>query len=214
MDELGTLLTVSSELGKPGPGAKIAALVGPPGVGKTTTLVKLAVTYGLMKRKATQLLSVGARGYAGVDQLRTYAAVLGVGYQALETVLDFPGSLEDTAGKDLILIDTPGFGAKDLESAANLAAFFRAHPEIDIHLVISCNMKPADVARVVDQFEIFCPAKLLFTKLDETEFYGSILNEAVRKRRPISFLTGGRQIPEDLEAPSKERIIDLVLRGY
>jgi flagellar biosynthesis protein FlhF len=79
------------------------------------------------------------------------------------------------------------------------------------HLVLSASMKSADLSRVVDRFEIFRPQRLLFTKLDETETFGPILNEAARTGKPVSFLAAGQRVPEDLEPATQERIVNLIL---
>lgn len=100
-----------------------------------------------------------------------------------------------------------------MDSAWDLARFLGTHPLIDTHLTLTPSMKSADLTRVVDRFEIFRPRKLLFTRLDETESFGAILNEAARTQKPVSFLTFGQRIPEDLEAATKSRIVELLLTG-
>jgi flagellar biosynthesis protein FlhF len=119
--------------------------------------------------------------------------------------------LEEHSRKDLILIDTPGHGFNDLAEAADLARYLAGRPDIETHLVLSASMKSADLTRVVDRFEIFRPQRLLFTKLDETETFGPILNEAARSGKPVSFLTAGQRVPEDLEPATQERIVNLIL---
>ena len=114
--------------------------------------------------------------------------------------------------KDLILIDTPGFGPKDMDAAEDLARFLAGRPEIDTHLVLTASARSADLKRVVDRFEVFRPRKLLFTKLDETGTFGPILNEAVRTGKPVSFLAAGQQIPDDLEPATADRILELALK--
>jgi flagellar biosynthesis protein FlhF len=143
--------------------------------------------------------------------LRSYASILGVGFQALETPCALAQAIEEHRNKDLILIDTPGHGPHDMDSAMDLARFLAGRRDIESHLVLTASMRSADLSRVVDRFEIFRPQKLLFTKLDETEAFGPILNEAARTGKPVSFLTAGQQIPEDLEPATKERILNLVL---
>lgn len=209
--ELERQITVDARLGRGGDGPRIVALVGPPGSGKTTTLVKLAVQYGLQTRRPTQILSLDNYRIAAAEQLRTYAHILGVGFQTLETPRTLGQALEEHRHKDLILIDTPGYGAKELDHASELAQMFATHPAIDTHLVMPASMKPADLVRTAERYRIFKPRKLLFTKVDETESFGVILNEQVRGGLPVSFLTTGQEIPEDLEAATAARIVELLL---
>jgi flagellar biosynthesis protein FlhF len=176
-------------------------------------LVKLAVSYGLAARKPVLLLSVDTHRVAAADQLRSYAAILGVGFQLLETVSSLAQAIEENRGKELIFLDTPGLSYGDLEDSESLAHFLATRADIDTHLVLPASMKAADLSRMVDAFEILRPRHLLFTKLDETGSYGPILSEAARSGKPLSFFTAGQRIPEDLEAASPERVLDLVFRG-
>jgi flagellar biosynthesis protein FlhF len=209
--EIARRVACNAQLGGLGARPRMVALVGPCGCGKTTTLVKLAVRYGISARRPTQLISVDNYRVASVEQLRSYAAILGLGFQALDTTRTLAQALEEHSRKDLILIDTPGHGFNDLAEAADLARYLAGRPDIETHLVLSASMKSADLTRVVDRFEIFRPQRLLFTKLDETETFGPILNEAARSGKPVSFLTAGQRVPEDLEPATQERIVNLIL---
>jgi flagellar biosynthesis protein FlhF len=210
--ELAGRLKVDSTLGRPDGRPQIVALVGPCASGKTATLVKLAVRYGLATQRPTHILSIDSYRVAASEQLRSYAAILGVGFQALETVTGLSQAIEEHRNKDLILIDTPGYGPRDLDAGQDLARFLAGRQDIDTHLVLTASMRSADLSQVVDRFESFRPAKLLFAKLDETGVFGPILNEVVRTTKPVSFLAAGQQIPEDLEAATVERISDLLTR--
>ena len=209
--ELEKRFAVDPSLGTGGKGVRVAALVGAPGAGKTSTLVKLAVMHGLTARKPVQILSLDTFRVAAAEQLRSYATIVGAGFQIIETVGALAQALEEHQGKGLILIDTPGYGSADLDDAADLARYFSKSPGIDTHLVLSASMKPADLTAVVNRFEIFTPSKLLFTRLDETASFGPIIAEAARTGKPISFLATGQQIPEDLEPAVKSRIADLII---
>jgi flagellar biosynthesis protein FlhF len=191
---------------------RILALIGPPGAGKTTTLVKLAVNYGLACRRPVLLISMETYRVAAADQLRSYATILGVGFQQLETATALAQTIEENQGKELILIDTPGCSGAELESS-DLVPLLSSRDDIDTQLVLSSSMKSADLSRVIDAYEIFRPGRLLFTRLDETAAAGSILNETVRTGKPLSFFATGQRIPEDLEAASAAKLTEMVLGG-
>ena len=211
--EASSRFTADATLGRGPAHPRIVALVGPPGSGKTTSLVKLAVNYGLAARRPTLLLSMDTHRVAAADQLRSYAAILGVGFQLLETVASLAQAIEENRGKELIFIDTPGLGYGDLEDSESLTHFLATRGDIDTHLVLPASMKAADLSRMVDAFEVLRPHHLLFTKLDETGTYGPIFSEAARSRKPLSFFTAGQRIPEDLETASPERLLELVFPG-
>jgi len=210
-EELDSRFSVQSSLGRTEAAPRIVALVGPPGGGKTTTLVKLAVNYGLACRRPVVLLSMDTYRVAAGEQLRSYAAILGVGFQILETVGALAQTIEENRGKDLILIDTPGFGFSDFDISGGLAQFLATRSDVDTHLVLPASMKSGDLARVVDRYGVFQPNRLLFTKLDETGSFGAILQEASRSAKPLSFFATGQRIPEDLETASKSRLVELIL---
>jgi flagellar biosynthesis protein FlhF len=209
--EMRSRFRVEAVLGTGDARPRIVALVGPPGAGKTTTVVKLAVNYGLAARRPVVLLSADTYRVAAADQLRSYAAILGVGCQVLDTVSALAQSIEENRGKDLILIDTAGFGFADFDTTSDLAGFLSARTDIDRHLVLPSSMKSADLARVIDSYETFRPQRLLFTKLDETASLGLIFNEAARTRKPLSFFSTGQRVPEDLAVATQNRLVEAIL---
>lgn len=210
--ELGRVVSVDPTLGAPNSMNRIVALVGPPGVGKTTSLVKLAAQFGVASRRPCHILTVDTHRIAAAEQLRSYAAILGVGFQVLETTAALAQALDELQQKDLILIDTPGLSRAEVDDWGEMAHFLATHTGIDTHLVLPASMRSEDLRRTIDRFEAFGPRKLLFTKLDETETFGPIVNQSVRTGKPVSFLSRGQQIPDDLELASKDGILALILK--
>jgi len=208
---LGSVVQVNCELGCSGAESRIVALVGPPGAGKTTTLVKLAVQYGIAARKSSQILTVDTYRVAAAEELRSYAAILGIGCQVLETPANLAQALEEHRQKNLILIDTPGLSRSEMDGFTEWAEFLASYPGIDTHLVLPASMRTNDLKRMAAQYAICNPGKLLFTRLDETETFGPILSQSVRMNKPVSFLSRGQRIPEDLDVASADLILDLVL---
>ncbi len=213
IQELASRFTVKPALGRTESGARITALVGPPGAGKTTTLVKLAVNYGLACRRPVLLISMDNHRIAAAEQLRSYAGILGVGFQVLETVSALAQSIEENRSKDLILIDTPGLGFTEIGDSSTLARFLSSRADLDTQLALAASVKPADLTRMVDAYQVFKPQRLVFTKLDETTSFGPIFNETVRTGMPLSFFATGQRIPEDLEEVTPGRLTSLILSG-
>ncbi len=208
--ELERLLIIDSGFESSPKAARIIALVGAPGGGKTSTLVKLAVRYGISASRPVHLISADTHRVGAAEQLRTYAAIIGASFDAVDSTRTLQQALEANRGKGLILIDTPGYTAGEMPEAAELARFLAQHPGIEVQLVASASMRAADLSGVVDRFEVFSPARLIFSRLDETSAWGAVIGESVRTGKPISFLSAGQQIPEDLEPATSERLLDQV----
>jgi flagellar biosynthesis protein FlhF len=186
---------------------RAVALVGPPGCGKTSALIKLAARYGLARGKATQLISTDVFRIAAADQLRTLSAILGIPCEIAETPILLDSLLQETRLKDLVLIDTPGFSFREMDEAAELAEVLSS---IETFLLLPASMKASDLSRVADSYSIFSPAKLIFTRVDETARYDALLKEAARLDLPVSFLCTGQRIPDDLEEATIVRLHGLI----
>lgn len=207
IDEIESLFSVKPELGR------ITALVGPPGTGKTTTLVKLAVTEGLLKRRPVRLISADAERIGAADQLRSYAGILGVPFEHVETTAGLGQALDNIPEGHVVLIDTPGLGPALFENAGmDLAMFLSRRQDIDTHLVLTATTRYFDIETAARRFEVFRPTGLIFTRLDETDSPGSIAGEAIRSGKPLTWLCGGQLIPEDIEPASKREIVDALVR--
>ena len=207
IEEIESRFSVASNIGR------VTAVVGPAGAGKTTVLVKLAVTQGLAARRPVRICSVDHYRIGAAEQMRTFASILGVPFVLADTSLALEQAIESAPPDALILIDTPGHSRASLEeSGRDLAEFFENRQDIDTHLVLTATMRPADMRAAVDRFRIFQPKKLLFTHLDETDAMGAMFCEAARTGNPLSFFSTGQLIPEDIEPATKGRITDCLVR--
>jgi flagellar biosynthesis GTPase FlhF len=199
-------LELDPTLGQPEQERAIVTLVGPPGAGKTTTLAKLAARYGLESRRPAQILSADVFRIGAAGQLRTLAAILGIGCDVAETTGAMAQMLEEYRSKELVFIDTPGLSPKEFEDAADLAALIAEYPGMDTHLVVPAYLQAADMNRMIQRYSVFRPKKLLFTHLDETGQHGTLVSQAALSSLPISFLGTGQQIPDDLEPATYARL--------
>lgn len=213
LEELEKRCRADASLGAGERGPRVVALVGPSGAGKTTALVKLAVREAIERRKPVLLVSLDNYRVAGAEQLRSFATILGAPFRYVETPAALGPVLEEARRKELVLMDTPGYGPGESEEAAELAAVLAGRQDIDCHLVLTASMRSADLRRVAERFEPFRPRKLLFTRLDETDSYGALWSLAVRLNLPVSFLSAGQRIPEDLEPASSRRLAEWLWSG-
>jgi flagellar biosynthesis protein FlhF len=196
------------------PTRKIVAFVGPTGVGKTTAAAKLAAYLALEKKKKVVLLTTDTFRIGAVEQLRTYAGLMGIPFRVVGQIADLPQALQEHEQRDYILIDTAGRSQRDLEAVHDLMQFLQATSQVERHLVLSATTKPLDMREIVDRFGTCHPDCLLFTKLDETSTFGPIFNELVRTQKPLSYIADGQRVPEDLHAVRGDQIVNIVLNAH
>ncbi len=187
--------------------AKYAALVGPPGAGKTTTLVKLAVRCGFAAPRSTHLLSADCVRVGAAAQLQTYAALLGVGCTLAETPRLLHQTLQEQSGRSLVLVDTPGCGSRAMEDVAGMAEVLAAWPDMETLLVLPATMKCVDMLAAVERFALFRPSRLVFTKADETDSLAAAFSTAALSKLPVAFICAGQAIPEDLVPANPGQVI-------
>ncbi len=192
---------------------RVAALVGPTGVGKTTTVAKLAAYAQLHLKQKVALVTLDTYRMAAVDQLQQYAQILQVPLHVALTVEDLRSALRFYQDRALVLIDTPGHSPKDTETLGQLRGLLDELPEVETHLVLSATTKPRDLTEIATRYEPLRPTRLLFTKLDETSTYGPILSTLARVKRPLSYLGTGQEVPDALELATSRRVADLILPG-
>ncbi len=191
---------------------RIWAVIGPTGVGKTTTLAKLAAHFSIHGQKKVVLITADTYRIGAVEQLQTYARILKVPLEIAaerEDLRRITGKYND---RDLLLIDTAGrnpFQRRQLEELQDLLAI---EEPIAYHLVLSATTKDRDLARIVHHFSLFPVVSYIFTKIDETEEYTPLFNQLWRDRKPLSFITTGQKVPEDIEMADKGRIANLILQ--
>jgi flagellar biosynthesis protein FlhF len=190
---------------------RVAALVGPTGVGKTTTIAKLAAYAKLELKQKVALVTLDTFRMAAVDQLHQYAEILQVPLHVALTVEDLRAAMRFYQDRALVLIDTPGHSPKDSEIQAQLRRYLDELPEVETHLVLSATTKPRDLADIAQRFEPLKPGRIIFTKLDETSTFGPLLSTLVRVKRPLSYLGTGQEVPQDLEMATSRRVADLIL---
>jgi flagellar biosynthesis protein FlhF len=195
-------------------GQRIVALVGPTGVGKTTTAAKLAARFALQEKRRVGLVTVDTFRIAAIEQLRKYAEIMGV---PLRVALDAEGlrsAVGDFAGFDLVLVDTAGQSPKDEEALRDLLDLFPSEAGIEVHLVLSVTTRGRDLERILRHYEPARPSRLLLTKLDETDCHGPLLGLPLASRLPLSYLTTGQNVPDDIEEATPARVADYLLRGW
>jgi flagellar biosynthesis protein FlhF len=178
------------------------ALVGPPGRGKTTTLIKIAMRFGLANRIPVKIYMAGSHGVGCEEQMARYASVLGVPFQACEQLESLALALSGDTWKGLALIDTPGLSPSDSAEIGEFARFFKRRPEIEKHLVLRADSRPADISHVIARFSAMDISRLLFTGLDEVVSLGSMADAIMRSGIPAGLAGTGQRIPEDLETVS------------
>lgn len=198
---------------KPDEPPRRIALVGPTGVGKTTTIAKLAASHKLKHGLKVGLVTADTYRIAAVDQLRTYANIIGLPLKVALTPPEMAAACDSLHDCDLILLDTAGRAPGDADRLDELRAMLAAAKPHETHLVLSSVASEKVMLRTAEQFALVGPNRVIFTKLDEAVNFGAIVNVARRIDATISYLTTGQEVPDRIERCRADRVARLILEG-
>ena len=184
---------------------RTVALVGPTGVGKTTTIAKLAATFKLKQKLNVGLITLDTYRIAAVEQLRTYANIIGLPLHVLLTPEELSLALQPLRASgptrcDGVLIDTAGRSQRDDPRLAQLRTFIRAADPHEVHLVLSSTWSQAVLMDTVERFSSIRTDRIIFTKLDEAVSFGVMLNVASKVNKRLSYVTTGQEVPHQTRA--------------
>ncbi len=199
------------------PQKKIMMFVGPTGVGKTTTLAKLAARYAYLKEKKYKvgIITLDTYRIGAVEQLMQYAKMMRIGIEAVVDPPEFITALQTLRHMDYILIDTVGSSQYDKEKIDKLQQFLVSHTEIgiDVSLVLSAPTKLEDMRTIYRNFSPLGIDTLIFTKLDETLGFGNIFSLVYETEKPVSYLSAGQEVPDDLVCADSDYLVECMLTG-
>lgn len=197
-------------------GPKVVLFFGPTGVGKTTTIAKLASKYSLEEKKKVALVTTDTYRIAAAEQLRTYANILQVPFRVLYTDDELMCAIKDFSEYDYIFIDTTGHSHQNQEQKKNIEQLIknvRNMAETQSFLVLSVTTKYKDLLKIVDNYSAVEEYELIFTKLDETYTLGNVLNLRLYTGKSVAYVTCGQNVPEDIECFDPQTTVKLLLGG-
>lgn len=195
----------------PGEGRKMVAFVGPTGVGKTTTIAKLASHAILNRNLKVALINLDQFKVGASEQLSHYAQILRIPFRSVSSRAELEMVLKEFQNFDLVLIDTAGRSQKDETSLRETQELLAGLPDLRTHLVLSVATRELELIEMGRRFLRFHPETLIASKLDEVGAHGVIFNMTEKLDLPLSYFTTGQRVPEDLEPATMERVVALVM---
>jgi flagellar biosynthesis protein FlhF len=199
-------------------GPRVLALVGPTGVGKTTTIAKLAAIYtvGMAGERplSVRMITIDNYRIGAKQQIETYGGIMGVPVSCVETADDLKKTIALHQDADLVLVDTVGKSPRDAVRLAEMQRILAAcGPQAEVHLAVSATTKASDIGQTLRQFEPFDYKAVVVTKLDETDRVGNVVSALTERRKPISYVTTGQRVPQDIERARVTRLL-MNLEGF
>ncbi len=188
-------------------GRRTCLFVGPTGVGKTTTLAKLAARLSLIDNKKVGLITADTYRIAAVEQLKTYSEILGIPLTVVYEPDELKEAIKTYADRDFILVDTAGRSHKSKELREDIEGILRYMENPEIYLVLSLTTGYKDLISILESYRFLDEYRLIFTKLDEASSLANIVNIKVLTGRPLSYFTTGQSVPDDIEVASPDKVI-------
>ncbi|MCI8327519.1 MAG: flagellar biosynthesis protein FlhF [Lachnospiraceae bacterium] len=195
---------------------KVVFIIGPTGVGKTTTIAKIASKYKLEQGKKVAFLTADTYRIAATEQLRTYANILDEPFTIIYSMEEMNQAIENLEEFDLVLVDTAGFSHKNEAQREDIKELIESVDEKydkSVYLVLSATTKYKDLLDIIDIYRAIANYKIIFTKLDETSTYGNLLNVRLYSEAELSYITNGQNVPDDIEIFDTQKIVKNLLGG-
>ncbi len=204
-------LRVSGPIQTPASGTHVVALVGPTGVGKTTTIAKLAANFRLREQRRVGLITVDTYRIAAVQQLRTYADIIDLPMEVVSTPREMREAVDRLSGLELVLVDTAGRSPRDDVKIQELKSMLAEAQADEVHLVLSSVASARSLTSTAERFAGVGVTSLLVTKLDEASGYGNLLPLARNSGLPLSYVTHGQNVPDDIAPADSGNLTRMML---
>ena len=202
-----------TSLSKPSQG-RVVALVGPTGVGKTTTIAKLAARAALMERKSVALITLDTYRIGGEDQIRIFGELMGVPVYLVSEPEALMEQVAQLSRCERIFVDTAGRSPRDTPAINDLRHALNDVGELEVHLAIAAATQPDVIDSIYHHYSCLKIDRLIITKIDEAFHLDELVRAPARIAIPVSYITTGQAVPEDLEDATQERLLDLAVRGF
>lgn len=209
-ETLGRLIKFAGTLKLKRNSPRIIALVGPTGVGKTTTTAKLAAMYALNRGNKVALITMDIFRVGAVEQLKTYSRIMNIPLEVASTPKELEKAVEKHATCDLIFIDTAGRSHKDKEKLDEMKNFLDNKIPMEVYLCLSATTKDRELEEILNRFRVFQINKVVFTKIDECESFGNMVNLLMKDNLQIAYFTTGQRVPEDIEIATPAKLADMI----